>query len=82
MFLVVGGYDMFVSTTSSRHMGMTDTLLEKEVTEGECTIMINGLRSQMSTLPILMGVIPMIGWAGPNTSSMSTMCQGRQESGG
>ena len=79
--LPVGEEDnMFVSTTSSRHMGMTDTLLEIEVTEIECTIMISGLESRMSTLLILMVDIPMIGWARPNTSSMSTMCQGRQRS--
>ena len=80
MFLVGGEESMFMSTTSSRHMGMTDTLLEMEVTEGEYTTMINGWRSRTSTFLILMEVIHMIGWAGPNTSSMSMMCQGRKES--
>ena len=54
MFLVGGEDNMIVSTTLSRHMGMTGALLEMEVTERECT-MISGLRSQMSTSPILMG---------------------------
>ena len=75
----IGEDDKFVSTISSRHLGMTDIWLEMEVTEGEST-MISCLRSRMSTFPILMGVIPMTGWVGPGISSMSTRCRGRQGS--
>ena len=60
-------------------LGMTDAWLEMKVTDGECT-MISGLRSRRSTFLILTEDNPMIGYAVPNTSSMSTMCQGRQES--
>ena len=79
MFPVGGEDNMIVSTALSRHMGMTGALLEMEVTERECTTMISGLRSRRPTFLILMEDIPMIGWAGPSTSSMSTRCQGRQE---
>ena len=61
VFPVGGEESMFVSTTSSRHMGMTDTLLEREVTKGECTTMISGLRSRRPTFLILMEDIHMIG---------------------
>ena len=76
IFSVGGEASMFVSTTSSRHMGMIDTLLEREVTEGECTTMISGLRSQISTFPILIGVIHMIGYVRPNASSISKCAKG------
>ena len=73
VFPVGGEASMFVSTTSSRHMARTNALLELEVTDGECK-MISGLRCRMLTFPILIGVIPMTGWVGPNISSMSTRC--------